>query len=240
MSHGIYVSMSQASADMRRLERIADDLANQDTVGYVSVAERYSDKRGPQVEDGPQLNAKVMTEVGNGGVNLKPGPLMQTGRNLDVALPEGTFLKVESKRGGPSYTRAGNITVDHKGTLRIGHRPLLNVDGAPVQVPPGVKVRIHDDGTIQAQGQVVAQLPMFALSGEMTRTTGDEIRLGPNGQAEQVAARVTTGALEGSNADPLRAVVDMVTVQRSFAHAMQAIDTYSQIDSSSNDIGRIR
>lgn len=240
MSHGIYVSMSQASSDSRRLERIADDLANQNTVGYVSVTELAQEKRGPALKDGPQLNEKVMTELQSGGIDMRPGPLMQTGRNLDVALPEGRFLKVQSKKGGASYTRAGNITVDHKGTLRVGHRPLLNTDGAPVQVPPGARVRIFDDGTIKAQGQTVAEVPLFALSGEMTRTAGDEIRLGEQGQAQQVYDRITTGALEGSNADPLRAVVDLVSVQRSFAHAMQAIDTYSQIDSAANELGRIR
>lgn len=239
MSHGIYISMTQASGDSHRLDRIADELANQNTVGYVGVHERAKALPGPKTDLAQGLGEKVLTEVTSAGVDLRPGPLMQTGRNLDIALPEGRFLKVKSRGGAPAYTRAGNLSVDHQGTLRVGHRPLLGTEGEPVRVPAGANIAVRDDGSVRVGNTTVAQIPLFALSGQLERTAGDEVRLGAEGQATQVADTITTGALEGSNADPLRAVVDLVSVQRSFDHAMQAIDTYSQMDSRVTDIGRV-
>lgn len=234
MSTGIYTAMSAASAQRARLDDVSDRLANKDTAGYVGRQRRLVQRRYDAAELQSNIRDKRLTAVEDGGVDMRPGAIVQTERPLDVILEPGRFLKVRGRDGQAAYTRAGNLRVDAQGRLSVGTRALLDVGGRQVEVPPG-ELSIGRDGALVVGDEQVGQLAQFSLRGEVTRVGADEVRA----TADLASGSVETGNLEMGASDPLRAVVQLVTVQRQFDHAMQAVDTYSRLDQRSAELGRI-
>src|SRR3546814_11979862 len=77
------------------------------------------------------------------GADMKAGTVIETGRDLDVAVQGDALLVVQAKDGGEAYTRRGDLQLSPSGLLTTG-------DGSPVQGGPG-PVTIHPaDSTSRA------------------------------------------------------------------------------------------
>src|SRR5690606_36888950 len=77
-----------------------------------------------------------------------PGPLMQTGRDLDVAVDGRGLTAVQAPDGSEAYTRAGDLRVDAFGLLTTGTGLPVMGDGGPIALPPFEALEIAGDGTI--------------------------------------------------------------------------------------------
>ena len=132
MPYGLYISAEGAQAQSRRLEVIANNIANVDTVGFkrdlAVMQSRYAeaDQRGIASPGDGSLN-----DIG-GGVqfhqtvtDFSPGPLRKTGNPTDVALQGDGFFVVE-KGQDRMLTRAGNfrLTADGKLVTQQGYSVL--------------------------------------------------------------------------------------------------------------------
>ncbi|MEA2696657.1 MAG: flagellar basal-body rod protein FlgF, partial [Myxococcales bacterium] len=60
------------------------------------------------------------------------------------------------------------------------------------------------------------------------------------GTAAQVEGQVSTGQLEMGNVSPIDSTIALINAQRQFESAMQAIQTYRQLDTKANEVGRSR
>src|SRR5690606_37633132 len=93
-------------------------------------------------------------------VDLTPGVLQATGRDLDVAIDGEGWIAVQAPDGSEAYTRAGDLEVDAFGllTTRAG-QPVLG-EGGPIALPPFESLEIGIDGTIsiRPRGQDAAGL----------------------------------------------------------------------------------
>ena len=108
------IPLSGLTADATALSAIANNLANQNTVGYKDVNVLFSDlfyQNLGTTGSGDPIQLGAGTEVGSMPGVFTQGSVNSTGVPTDVAI-QGTGFFVVQQGGVLSYTRAGNFSVD--------------------------------------------------------------------------------------------------------------------------------
>lgn len=243
MDRMIYTALSGAKQTMDQQAAVANNLANVSTPGFRAQVNMF--RAVPVV--GQETPTRAFTLASTPGADLKAGPLTYTERSLDVAIKGNGWLVVQTPDGGEAYTRAGSLQVSADGQIQtMSGRPVLG-DGGPLAVPPGSMVTIGNDGTITARGpgetaQGLAQVGRLRLvnppADAIARGDDGLFRLRPG--AAQVerdpTIGVITGALEGSNVNPVEAMVDMIANARRFEMQIKMIQGADTNDQSANQL----
>jgi flagellar basal-body rod protein FlgF len=226
MDRMIYTAMTGASAAAHRQQLLANNLANASTPGF--RAELATFRSVPVRGEG--ATTRVFALEATAGHLEAPGPIQTTGRSLDVAVRGDAYFGVQAFDGTEAYTRAGAFQVNADGTLVTAQgQPVLSDGGAPIVVPPNAQVDIGADGSVNAR---VGEQPAQALGRIKLVTPNADNRLqrgedglfrGPQGEPlpADAQARVQGGALEGSNVNPVEAMVGMIAVARQFELQMR-------------------
>lgn len=240
MADGIYVGMAAASARSAQLDAISDNLANAETPGF--KASRPAFQAFMPAQAAPGTANKVLSAAVAGGIDLRPGVITPTDVPLDVTPDADTFLAVQTPQNQRAFTRNGHIEVTPDGQMLIAGNQLIGASGGPVRVPPGSNPTIRDNGDIVVgRGDVVDRVALFRLSGPLGRPGPALLAPLPGATVTPAPeAVVRTGQLEAGNASALESTVAMITAQRNFESAMQAIQTYRNLDQKAIDVGRIR
>ncbi len=228
MSGDLYASLAGARAAWADLDRLGNNLANAGTTGF--KADRIVFQ---VVGPGPSPLAQGYAKATPAAPDARDGTPVPDGVATHLALQgEGWF----ALRDGPDLllTRDGRFQLDATGTLVDGGgRPLLGLTG-PIRVPEGETVRIAQDGRVY--GSESGELDQLDIVTAPVRALGGNL-YAPDGPVSSAGARVLQGALEGSNVDPLAAMIDLVQASRyveAFQKAMQASD---ELTSRLNQLG---
>lgn len=215
MAGTIYVALSGMRTRMAQLDRVAADIANEGTAGY------KGERAGTVAVNRPSfdalLNAAVDTVAGPTTIDFRPGVILPTGRDLDVAIDGKGFFVVETPNG-PRYTRNGGFTRSADGTLVTNDgMPVLGQNG-PVKVGDG-PLTVREDGTVAVNRAAVGKLQVvdFPDYSTMTREEGGRFRA-PGGvtPAATSGTFVRNGALEQSNVSVAQRMANLMEVSRSF------------------------
>lgn len=215
----IYTAMSGAEHSLLAQQIRANNLANVNTTGFRADYERVS----AAALDGVGYPSRVMAREEQAGSNFTPGPLMQTGRTLDMAIRGDGFFTVQGADGQEAYTRAGNFTVDTEGRLMLNDRSVMS-DGGEVVLPEYRSLSIGKDGTISVTppgggakieaGRLKLVLPE---NKDLVKGVDGLFRQKQGGAAEasdQVV--VASGFLEGSNVNAVDELVSSMELTRGF------------------------
>jgi len=234
MSSGIYVSMAGASARSTQLDSIADNLANAQTPGFKGEHATFSTVLA-------EANGAQGYVVATGrGTDLRTGPIIATGNQLDVLPENGAFLSVQAANGDAAFTRDGRLSVDADGTLKTAGLPVLSASGQPITLPRESQVQITNAGQVLANGQEIDRLGIFQISGRATRLGPSVLAPDTGGSATQIDGKLQIGSVETGNHSAIDSAVDLITAQRSFDASMQAVQTYKHLDDASTELGRVR
>jgi flagellar basal-body rod protein FlgF len=241
MDRIVYVAASGANAAMNRQQALAHNLANVSTPGFRAELSTY---RAVPV-NGSGASTRVFALDATAGHLDIPGPMTQTGRNLDVAARDNAYFAIQGLDGTEAYTRAGALEVKDDGTLvNPQGLPMLDSGGAPISIPSGATVQIGSDGTVSAKvgnepPAVVSRLKMITPNEEQRlkrgddgffrSVSGDTIDADPN-------ARLQDAALEGSNVNPIEAMVGMIQVARQFEQQMKMLQTAEKNDQTAGQL----
>jgi flagellar basal-body rod protein FlgF len=228
--------MSGAMARASQLDAIADNLANVETVGFKGMRPAFAAFMGP----GPKSD-KVLTATVRTTVDMSPGVTETTDALTDV-VPEGDLmLGLSSKGGTVAYTRNGHLEVGPDGVLQIAGLPVIGQGNVPIVVPEGADVLVESTGEVFSGKQVIGKLSLFQVKGPMDRIGPALLTLGAGGSATEVPeGQVAVGELEKGNISALDSAVELIGAQRHYEMAIQAIQTYRQLDQKAVEVGRIR
>lgn len=240
MADGMYIAMNGAAARELQLEAIADNLANAQTPGFKAERPAFQSFLAATRDGSAPAKEQVHPVAVATALDLRPGLTVATGRALDVVPDGSAFLSVERDNGERAYTRAGSLEVDAQHRLASAGHPVLGLSGAPILVPPGAEPTIAEDGTVKAAGAVIGRLALFELQGGVDRVGSGLVTPGPDGTAVPVETRVRTGAVEQSNVNALETTIELMSAQRHYESALQALTTYRTIDQKANELGRAR
>jgi flagellar basal-body rod protein FlgG len=239
MNPAMWISKTGVQAQDAKLQAIANNLANVNTVGFKRDRVLFEDlfyqidkQPGAQTADNTVGNG---VQLGNGthivGTQkvFTDGSMQTTSQPFDVAISGNGFLQVRRPDGQPAYTRAGQLQPDQNGVL-------VNAQGLPLV--PQITVPVNATKvTIGANGMVSATIPGQAAPtelGQLTLTTfvnpAGLQALGENLFQETAASgtpnegrpgdaafgTLKQGALEGSNVQVVEEMVDMIAAQRTY------------------------
>jgi flagellar basal-body rod protein FlgF len=229
MDRLIYLSMSGAKATMQRQDVLAHNLANASTTGF--RAELQAFRAVPVRGDG--ASTRVYALESTIGYKDAPGPMMSTGRSLDVAVQGNAWLAVQGLDGAEAYTRAGALEVNAEGALVTSSGLPVLGDGGPITLPDNALIEFASDGTVTAtvgneRPQTVGRLKLATPDAPMTRGTDGLFRPAAGDLAADPNARVQGGALEGSNVSPVETMVAMIAAARQFEQQMKMLQSAEQ------------
>ncbi|EGP44172.1 flagellar basal body rod protein FlgF [Achromobacter insuavis] len=236
MDRIIYTAMNGAARITEHQAALSNNMANVNTPGFREQIALY---RSVPVNDGVSLPTRVSTVASTPRNNFEMGNMQTTGRDLDVALASSNgWIAVQTPQG-EAYTRAGSLQVGVNGLLQTSlGQPVMSDQNGIIDVPDQAALTITADGTITAIGagdapNNILNLGRIKLANppEAQLVHGDDgvFRLAPvNGQPAPPAPadpslRVLSGVLEGSNTNPMAAMVGMIENARRFEQQMQVV-----------------
>jgi len=227
-----------ASITEQRVSRqmSVNEMANVSTVGFKRSFEVAT--RAVEVEGAGFKTRFQPQSFSEDYISLKPGPLISTGNELDVAMSASTVLGVSAADGKLAFTRRGDLRINAQGTLENGQGHLIRSEGGgPLTLPPGLKIEIRADGTVMGtdMAQVGVKTPV-ALGKLMLRDAsvtpllrredglfknvagdGQDITPGPEKPS------LTPGALEGSSVNAMSIMVKLIDQSRAFEQQINMI-----------------
>jgi flagellar basal-body rod protein FlgF len=237
MIRGIYATATGMMASEKKLDVIANNLANVSTVGYkrdgISFAESCEREMFADSGTGASLGT-----LGSGPTEssrytvFEPGSPMPTGNSLDVMVSDayGAFAVEVARTDGSTqvyYTRDGSFSLNDQRQLvtKTGNL-VLDESLQPITLPSGI-ASIGADGTVSANEATVGKLGVFE---------GRYVKTGANlfSPATDASGRATTPTLaekvvlktqtiEGSNVNAISSMVEMITLNRSYELAQKSI-----------------
>lgn len=234
MDRIVYTAGNGASRTLEHQSVVSNNMANASTAGFRAQMAQY--RSVPIVGDG--LPTRVSTVAATPAADFTLGPVETTGRALDVAIQGDGWLSVMTPTG-EAFTRAGNFQIGVDGLLQtVQGLPVLSEDNQPIAVPDNAQLTFGADGSITALGagdepNGLALLGRLKLVNPATQSLvrGDDgmFRLqAPEGQAAAPApmdptVRIVSGAIEGSNVNPMQAMVEMISNGRRFEMQMKVV-----------------
>jgi len=256
----LYPSVSAKLVMSKRMEVIANNLANADTDGFKKDFPVFGSVTSPF----SKISSMGQSEDGTGGtsvipiptfamlseltINFKQGSIKTTDAPLDMAIEGKGFFQVQAP-SGIRYTRNGSFTLSNEGVLVNKHGlPVLGI-GGPITLPNGI-VNVDDTGRIsvkEGKSGTPTEIDTLALvdiaDPSLLQKTGDDLFVLMEGEATPIIegdGRVRQGALEGSNVDPVQEMVAMIFAIRQYEAAQKAIQTAEEIDVNKvNKVGKL-
>lgn len=233
MDRILYTAMSGAKQSMDQQAVVNHNLSNVSTTGF--RAQLHAMRAVPVQGDG-HLPTRVSVAATTPGSDFSQGPMMSTGRELDVALEGGAWLAVQADDGSEAYTRRGDLQVDGDGIVMLAGRPVIG-EGGPIVVPLGAQLSVGSDGTLSAIGQGedpdalvdVGRLKLVTPEADLLRGDDGLFRPPVGEEGEPVVleadedARLVSGTLEGSNVSAVESMVAMIDVARRYDMQMKVI-----------------
>jgi len=222
VDHALYVGMTGAAQILQAQAVVAHNLANVSTGGF--RADLYGLAATPVA--GAGFPTRVNTVAQGNGFSTESGAVSQTGAALDVAVMGQGWFAVQAKDGSEAYTRAGDLHLTPDGSLvTASGLPVLG-DGGPIAIPPADSVSVGRDGTITVVPQGVGAKgagPVARLklvnppAAQLTKGADGLVRM-KNGTSAPADAgvQIQSGALESSNVNAPRAMVEMIELSRLF------------------------
>lgn len=216
MQTGYYVALSSQVALERRLNTLADNVANAGTVGFRAGEITFDD-----VLTG--LTAKSISFVSSGvdTFNTKAGALSNTGNPFDFAVQGDAWFAVETP-AGPVMTRDGRFTMLETGELvTLEGYPVLDAGGAPLVLDPlAGPPEASADGMLNQNGQPMGALGLFAFSPAPGAVRYGNSGFLPDAAPEPLVDMVDVGVVQGfieqSNVNPVLEMMHLIQVQRTF------------------------
>ncbi len=258
MDKMLYVAMSGAKQKMQALAINANNLANAKTTGF--KADLAQARSMQAFGEGQPTRVFSMTE--RASQNFDSGPLLTTGRPLDVAVKGDGWFAVQTPElsaggagalggfgNGEAYTRQGHLRLTEDGTLETSNGEIVLGDNGPIVLPlPVSNIHVSPDGTIMVQPEgapnteqeEVGRLKLVNPDVRLLEKGNDGLFRRKDGQAELADANVQVqgGALESSNVNPLSEMTDMIALQRQFEMHLKLMKTAEEIDASSASLLR--
>jgi flagellar basal-body rod protein FlgF len=216
MQNGLYVSLSAQVALERRLETVANNVANMNTAGFRADAVHFTtelaragDSRISYVSPGtPYISREV-------------GAAVKTDNPLDVAIQGDGWMAIRTQ-SGIAYTRDGRMRMAENGALEtLTGNAVLDAGGAPIVLnPTGAAPNIGGDGMISQDGQEVGAIGLFSIDEQANLVRTENSGVIPDKPATPILDftqnGVAQGFVEGANVNPIEEMTKLISLTRNF------------------------
>lgn len=246
------IAATGMSAQQQNIEVISNNIANINTTAFKRSRAEFTDLlyqaerlqgvsnrgRDATIPEGSQTGLGARTAAIR---SLQTqGALTNTGNSLDLALNGRGWFQIVGPDSEVLYTRAGSFSTNATGQLVTGDGYLVT----PTMIIPNnaVSVAVSQSGIVsvviggQPAPQQLGQLTIAnfandsgleALGGNLFRQTSASGVPVAGVPGDPGFATISQGYLEGSNVDPVKELVNLISAQRAFelnSKVIQAVD----------------
>ncbi len=254
----LYTAATGMESLQTRLDIIANNLANVNTTAFKRDRANFEDTfylnhKLPGAEDADGNLTPTGIHVGLGSrvtsvqSDFRQGTFDTTNNDLDIAIEgKGFFQLKDPGTGEIVYTRAGNFSTNSNGDIVLSSAGTGRLLEPAVKVPPDtIKIEISPQGLVSVltsgnpgvltqAGQIDLAIfpnPQGLLKrGEnlysVTEASGAAVISTPGIDG---LGKLRNGALEQSNVQPVRELIDLITTQRAFEMNSQAVQAADQM-----------
>ena len=241
MDRLIFTAVSGASRSLSQQEIHANNLANVNTEGFRSDL----DNALTQQVNGEGYASRYLAEPTQGGVNMAPGAVRETGRDLDIAVKGDGLITLRSGNR-EVYTRNGQIDVNAEGELSVNALPLEG-DNGPIVLPPFSSVAIGEDGVITIvpdDGDIAAPMDVDRI--KLVNIPADALRKNEAGYLVTNATvnprdedvTVAAGHLESANVSAINEMVSSIALNRQFEAQIKMMKAAEDLATAGNRLIR--
>ncbi|MEF2071708.1 flagellar basal-body rod protein FlgF [Consotaella aegiceratis] len=238
MQSALPVALSAQIALEKRLDTIANNVANSRTVGFRSEEVKFD-----TFISQAGANPVAFASRGDTFLSTQAGELVQTGNTLDMAVSGDAWFAYQGPNG-PVYTRDGRMRINEQGDVQtLNGEAFLDVGGAPLLVDPAAgPIAIASDGMITQNGAQIGAVGLFQIPPDANLS-----RAGTSGVVPDMAAiplldfadaGVMQGFVEQANVNPVMEITKLISVQRAFESAANLIEKSERsLDDAVKDLG---
>lgn len=231
MENSILVTLSRQITLQRKMETIANNMANMNTAGFKSDELKFEEYLTPVASEesfsGQDKQVKFVIDP-HMIRDMSEGAQRQTGNELDIALG-GPGLLVVSTPQGERYTRNGQLKLSANGTLVTSEGYAVQGAGGDIVFEPGENhIVIGKDGTISTSAGVKGQLRLVEFENPQTlKKEGNSLYITDTAPRDSENTTVTQGAYESSNVQSMQQMTEMIETVRAYtsvSHMLEASD----------------
>lgn len=225
MNSALLVSSSSCRALEGDYHTIVSNLANANTVAY----KRRRNSFTQALKAAESLGGKSMLlplKLESIASDFTPGTFTATYRKLDFAI-DGDGLFVLETPTKPLYTRNGAFLLNNERQLCSTGGHIVSGDGGAIVIPEGaMDITATRDGTIHADGQSVGKIRIVQFE-DTSVLQPDGANTFKNESSEEPTdaedAELLQGYREGSNVEPVKELVHLITVMRQYEMNLKVI-----------------
>ncbi len=236
MDKALYIAMTGAKHNMLAQTAHSNNLANVNTSGFRAD---FAQARSMPVYYGDGLPTRAYALTENPATDFSKGPLIETGRDLDMAIEGDGFIAVQAPDGTEAYTRASSFFVDSVGMLRTGNNLPVMGNGGPIAIPAAEKIEIARDGTISIiplgealnEVAIVERIKLVNPNVETLEKSGDGLIRTKNPEEEvpvDANVKVISGFLEGSNVNAIHEMTSILSLARQYEMQIKIMQSAEQ------------
>jgi len=254
MLRGIYTSAVGMTTQMNRMDVLSNNIANANTNGFKrdTVATRsFSDELMLRINDRTDFaGSRVIGNIRPGVfvddifTDFSTGPLDITHGSLDAAIAGRGFFVVQDTDGNGNnierFTRDGSFTLNNDGVLMMNSGQRVLGEMGEITLPTGY-VTISELGEVYVDGEYIDTLRIVNFEDKHTLRKHGHNLFNTTDQSVQTefAGSIVQGALERSNVNSVREMVEMITVMRAYEANQRVLTIQDGILSNAvNDIAR--
>ncbi len=221
---------------------IGDGEMNIDQNGQVSVGGAVIDNILAKVHPSVIGTINSGVKLGRIETDFSQAQTITTDNPLDFAIKGDGFFVVETE-DGYRFTRNGSFKLNQYSELVTSEGYLVQGYNGPM-VLEGEEVSITPYGELMVDGFIEDQLDVINIRNiRDLRKTGEglfKIEEGIEIEEQAFTGEILQGQLEQSNVDPIKEMVEMMTLYRGYESSQKVIQAYDQtMDKAANEIGRV-
>jgi flagellar basal-body rod protein FlgG len=235
MNRGIYAPASGMMNNERLLDIVANNLANANTAGYkrdgMSFQEAVIREMSTNGGQGDSIGSIGLgPDTGIQFTSMEQGPITMTSQPLDLAIQGSAGMFAIQTPNGVQYTRDGSFTVSSDGVLvtKDGN-PVLDNSFHQIDITPG-DISVGPGGSVSIKGATTS-----TTAGRIGVFTGNFTKLGGNnwlgnGAVADDTIQIQSGAIEGSNVNPIEEMVNLIRIGRTYELQQRSIAQQDELN----------
>ena len=240
MHNTMWSAVAGSMYQMKRLDIIANNLANANTTGY----------RGDRIQFSAYLNQIQSNQFSRNRESLdeinqlmttrtthRQGGIIHTENATDMAINGEGFFALQTPNG-VQYTRAGNFRLDTEGNLVSNEGYLVQSEGGAIQIRDGLPFEVDEQGNVYQGEDEVGRLQLVEVQNPETlqKVSGSRFKAtSATRVATMEAPQIIQRSLEGSNVNPLREMGQLLQTSRAFESYQSVIGIINSINQQANN-----
>lgn len=233
MDTTLYVGLSHQTAMRRKLDVIANNIANMNTTAFRKESIMFQD-HVMQMKGTANPDLEDVSYVLDFGLlrSMENGQLTTTGNPLDVAISGHGYFTMEDENGDVFYTRNGHFQISEDGFLsNTAGYFLLDEGGQRIPISPqDIDIEFAGDGSLSSRAGLIAKVTVVEFEDDQDiENVGDTLFKTDQEPLPAENARLAQGMIEESNINPVKEVTEMINVLRSYQSTESMLEKYQEL-----------